>query len=57
MTTPKKPADIRVMIEKSSLGDRDARRARARVSTETAQQVVRRAANYRTKSDDTKSGG
>ncbi len=51
-----KPADIRVMIERSSLGDREARRARARVSTETAQKIVTRAATYAVNSRS-KSGG
>ena len=58
MTTGKKhTANIHALVEKSSLGDREARLARSRVSTETARMVVQRSASGRAKNSSPKSGG
>jgi hypothetical protein len=49
--------DIRTKIERSSLGTKDARKARARVTDAAAHKVVSRAAAYPKSLQQEKSGG
>ncbi len=49
--------DIRAKIERSSLGTKDAQRARARVTDAAARKVVSRAAAYPKALPTKKSGG
>jgi hypothetical protein len=49
--------DIRIKIERSSFGTKDARRARARVTDAAAHKVVSRAAAYPKLLQQRKTGG